>query len=354
MLLENYGTFFQHFCLRQALSELGFSCARYLAGRSPFKGFRILAYFLRRFIGHPTCVVDNVIEFQNYIKFRREFEKLIGPLHEDCDFGPRAVCVVGSDQILSPNPKDWFSDAPDDCKRIIYAGSTDWLRQSKSQQWQTNASVELPRFSAVSVREEAGVPLCQKYTRKDVRVARVADPVFLLTLAQYLDIADQKHIFSKPTLFCYFVNGRKDNKIDVKALEMVAAKLKCELKIVGIQGSAKFIPSCCRTSLSPTQFLAAYRDASYIVTNSFHGTAFALIFNKPFITIEQGNIPGFDFNNRQDELLMRVGFNKYAKTWNEAREFVDVLSGRYDYGLVSQKLDEERKKSLAWLRGALQ
>lgn len=353
MLLENYGSFFQHYALRQVLALKGFSCLRYLAGRKPFKGLAIIRYFARRLLFHPFEFVNWVVELLSYLKFSKAYRNLIGPINEICSFEDDSVCVVGSDQILSDNPEDWFSKANPNCKRIIYAGSCDWLRQRANAKWHETARTELPRFQAVSVRECAGIELCQQYVGEKICVERVMDPVFLLDSKHWSSISEQTNLLNRPTLLVYLVNLRNGGNIKISSFEKTAEKLGCDLKIIAIQGSSKYIPLKYHVVLSPTEFLAAVRDAKYVVTNSFHGSAFSIIFKKSFAVIEQKNLPGFDFNNRQNELLRLLGLEGRFCGLPSKDALCKVLLSKIDYDQVCRALHENRNRSLKWLEEAI-
>ncbi len=97
--------------------------------------------------------------------------------------------------------------------------------------------------------------------------------------------------------------------------------------------------------LSPDEFVYLFKNASYVVTNSFHGTAFSLIFNKQFWvnTLEYGKAT----NDRFISLLNQLDLNNRIIPNNYDCEY---FSDNIDYNKVNSKLDLYRKQALRFIR----
>lgn len=363
-LLSNYGSFWQHWCLRQYLEDNDFAVARYAGVEIEFdyrkwlRGrllnyLRIYIYWpIVRFAGRKYWSKNLMDEYKRTSRFIKEYKRLIGPLKEKSVVNKETLLIMGSDQNLNEFPDNWFARFPKDMKRVMYAGSTDWVEQGEKPVWLEIANSELPKFSAVSVREAAGVEICQRFCKGEV--AHVVDPVMLVEPEVLKAQACKKSMFRRDTLLCYMVNILKAEDLHLDKLEAIAHALDCDLKIIGLQGTAGFIPKRYTLIPSPTDFLGMVRGAKYIITNSFHGSAFAIIYEKPFACVSQRCEAGHNQNTRQSELMKWTGLQKCMFEGNYAvSDIVRILSTQYDYASVSSVMRDRRTASALWLGAAL-
>jgi len=110
------------------------------------------------------------------------------------------------------------------------------------------------------------------------------------------------------------------------------------------------VPDKYRIMPSPSEFLAAFRDARYVVTNSFHGTIFSVLFGKPFLSIMQVEAVGTKQNIRQRELLSELGLEDHlVEVGSEAARLTRLLgmSDRSDY--VKGPIRDRIVQSKHWL-----
>lgn len=96
--------------------------------------------------------------------------------------------------------------------------------------------------------------------------------------------------------------------------------------------------------VDPTMFVALYKHASYIITNSFHGTAFSLMFNRPFDVVSVSS----EVDSRAKNLLYQVGLEDRMINLP-----CDCSSARIDWSIVNQKMDDLRKPSRVFINEAL-
>ena len=157
------------------------------------------------------------------------------------------------------------------------------------------------------VRERQGVELVRPLAPADLPVGLAADPVFLLPQTAYAALLPRTRCFGRPTLVAYIVNWRCAADAYLDELEALAASRGEGLAVIAGQGSEDFVPARLRFDCGPVGFLHAVRDAAAVVTNSFHGIVFALVFGRPFVYVPQRNETGSDQNVRQRELLERFG-----------------------------------------------
>ncbi len=244
--------------------------------------------------------------------------------------------IVGSDQVWRPiyNTRiaDLFLDFVKDLnlKRVAYAasfGTDSW----EFTDIQTNHCKSLAqKFNAISVREATGVSLCEKYL--GVKSKHVLDPTLLLTVDDYLAVC--KNIPVKvPFVFAYVLdqNPKKISEIKRFAQE---------------KGLSFFIMSA-GSNVSDEdrveKWLSYFRDAAYVITDSFHGTVFSIIFQKDFYVF--GNKKRG--NSRFESLLNLFGLSNRVINI-EISELPEV-----DWKLIQSSLNDERIKSTQWLEHSL-
>ena len=98
----------------------------------------------------------------------------------------------------------------------------------------------------------------------------------------------------------------------------------------------------------PAEFVSLFANAEMVITNSFHGTAFSVNFNKDFYTIT----PKRKHNNSRQRSLLEL-FNLQSRLIAEDADFNEVSRTPIDYDKVNEVLDDERKKSLSFLKNAI-
>lgn len=203
------------------------------------------------------------------------------------------VFITGSDQVWNPNgyrPGFFLTFVDGKQKRkIAYAASVSNKISPNALEVYTRA---LKDFDVISVRERADISQIRKTTENQVLWA--VDPVFLLTKEDWSSVAAGiKDIVSKPYIFCYFLGDSVKQR--VAASEYASAK---HLKIVTIPYMQMNYRECDRgfgdvrlLKVSPNHFLGLIENAECIFTDSFHATAFSIIFRKEFVVFERSGHP---------------------------------------------------------------
>ena len=202
--------------------------------------------------------------------------------------------IVGSDQVFNPlnnecNPDFLLDFVPAGKKRIAYGASfgTDAFPDEYMQMLEKN----LPRFNAFSVREYSGAETVKRIADVDAQV--VLDPTLLHKAEEYRPLMEAERsvsLPSEPYVFMYIIGGHHDARR--MALEK-ASEIGVKQIVVMTNGRAEWhLPQLGifrRIHVySPSDFLAHIASAAYVVTNSFHGTAFSIVFNRPFVSLRNG------------------------------------------------------------------
>ena len=254
---------------------------------------------------------------------------------------PDAV-VVGSDQVWNPwanVPIDFlgnmFLDIVPDYKgkRIAYAASFGGGEWTYTPEWTDKCSKLAKKFDAISVREDSGVRLCKEHLGVDA--THVLDPTLLLIGADY------EKLLSRPakntnTLFAYVLDT-SDEK--VKFLNTVANKFGFDLKIQGANDDLKWEDSI-------EDWLADIRDAAMVVTDSFHGSVFAIQFRTPFYVIP-------NLRRGAERMLSLSRLLHFEDRVIDACNGLDKISLKMDWSNISNYLQGEREKSIEFLKKIL-
>ena len=192
-----------------------------------------------------------------------------------------STVIVGSDQVWNSDIHDYDTtyllNTDSDIKKISYAASIGKDKLSSCDQ--ENFRRYLPEFSAVSVRENNGVDLISDYTDQNINVT--LDPTLLLTEAEWKQIIPKKKSREKYILV-YQLQANED--LDKIAKE-VSELLNLPLKYVIPQHTGITNRISTEYTYGPEEFLSLIDNSEFIITNSFHGTCFSVIFNKQFITV---------------------------------------------------------------------
>ena len=242
------------------------------------------------------------------------------------------VYIAGSDQIWNPvfrNGKDpafFLKFVPDNKKKISYAASfsVDELSQEDSERilpW-------LRRLDAISVREPSGVALL---SNMGLSGTQVMDPVFLLPKEQWKDIAicpDRKD---------YILVYDFDNSVLVRNIATALAE-QTGKKIISVfpMNGADQVWS----DMGPREFLGAILNADCVISNSFHATAFSLIFQKDFYVVNREE----KINTRMRDLLGSLSLSE---------RLISVLPDEEApliWHNIKEKLDSQIAVSKAFLR----
>lgn len=328
-LLNNYGGLLQNFALQKTLQKNGYDVKTIDYIRRPplplWKTFlswmkTILFIFIpgkrRKFVSYIHKGKRSPIS-EDFCNTYIQKTPVIIDYKKFLETQESPYCIiVGSDQVWRPlynySIKDMFLDfckENNNLKRIAYAASfgvDDWELSHK----QTKACSALAKkFNAIGVREQSGVFLCKEHLGVDA--TWVLDPTLLLDKDDYCEICKDVPVTRKRILAAYILDK---NESIYTLCESIASEQGLELHFFEAGQNAR---------LTIPEWLAMFRDASYVITDSFHGTVFSIIFNKDFKCL-------------------------YNKSRGSTR--FESLLDMYHSG----KLEEMREFSLNWLKKALE
>ena len=257
--------------------------------------------------------------------------------------------VVGSDQVWRATMSDipvYFLSFTEglQMKRIAYAASfgTDNLDEYSKVDLKA-ASKYIKLFDAVSVREDSGAQLCRYYFK--MNVAHVLDPTMLLTKDDYIKlIEDEDKTHSLDMLLTYVLDRTQEKK---EIIQKISGALHLKPHE---NGPAKYFSNVIEDDFSEcvypsvSKWLAGFRDAQFVVTDSFHGMVFSIIFNKPFIVILNTERGASRFNSLLSMLHLE---NRMISIGEDLSENLLVP---IDYAPINKILDGWKSKSVDYMR----
>ena len=348
----NYGAVLQAYGLQEVLKSLGHEVyiidyrPQYLI--EPYQVFRWKFDDRRSLISNIKDLIREClvmpIRFKRNLKFQQFINKYLNLYSWDDDLSIFDSFVFGSDQIWNPKITKGldevflgqFKEAVGK-KLIAYAASAGCSQNLSIHDFK-ELSMSLKSFVQVGVRENA---LYEKLFAANNNVSITIDPVLLAGEKVFSNIAADINI-EKPYLLC-FTLGR--DEYAVKVAKKIAKQK--QLRIVEIVSSSESLyNSTIKQMLSPVEFLGYVKRADFVVTSSFHGTVFSILFHKSFICLgNQGN--GM---SRFYSLLNMFGLENRLVDIFQLNEFkLSVIN----WELVNKILIQKRKEAMTFLKIAL-
>lgn len=257
------------------------------------------------------------------------------------------VLVVGSDQVWRPaysNLYQCFLQFAEnwDVKRIAYAASFGTEEKEYTSEQIAVCKSLIKRFYAVSVREDSGITLCDDYF--GVQAQHVLDPTLLLDKEDYISLIKNCSCYSSEgDLFVYML----DQSTEKDALvEQITREKHLKPFTVKARNDNKYAPLEERIQPPVEQWLRGFIDAKFVVTDSFHGCVFSIIFNKPFIAVgneERGM-------TRFVSLLNMFGVSNRLVLDGIVKELIDTP---IDWGKINKRVEELRFFSTNYILSSL-
>jgi len=349
----NHGAMLQAYALQQYLKSLGHEVSvidyrpQYMPGlqldfdevspRFDYFGIRLLYRLLkkterqydqdRRYLMEDFFVEHISVTGQCYTTI----EELVAnpPI---CD-----LFIAGSDQIWNTTLKNgrdraFYLDFGCPKRKISYAAS--FATPEIEQGYEDFVKTQLQNFDAISVREESGARILESLGYKG---KVVVDPVFLL---------DRKHWeeFDKSETGDDYILTYDFNPKD-KTISKLAKRLSriYNCKIYSLMPYKSDYSDCSVYLSAPNRFVSLVKNAKCVISNSFHGTVFAMMFAKKFFVVDR--IDGL--NLRMHDLLSRYGLDDRLVALDVPE---DRLREEIDYGPVYQKLSKDIFASQSFLK----
>lgn len=347
----NYGSVLQTFATQKYLENLGMEVEfiDYCRPdqRAGARACRVLLdkkNSLKQWIKKP---LRDVLELVSICKSTKMFRKFLrenihlttaryASIHDLVENPPDAdIYATGSDQMWNSEwnqgiEKSFFlTFVPNNKKRISFStsiGKTVW------DKWEAEKVVPLlQKYDYITLREQSAVDLLRQY---GIEGTLVLDPTLLFDRNQWNNYLPQKKQ-KEHYLLVYQLHQTHAQADFTKAVKAFALKKGLAIKRITYSFSDR-LPGQKIVLPEVFTFLQLIRDAEFIITDSFHGTAFSVNFNKQFAVIYPEN-----FSTRMDSLLLMTGLNSRRFTDSSNLKTFDL---KIDYDPINQILNEKRAK----------
>lgn len=332
---SNYGSTLTDFALYQYLGELGLSVA---------------------FISPPNFDRNNAGEFNKRYDYRMTMKYSPEQMVENNKYFDGYVVASDTlwyyDAMINQGYTFLLDFASDDKRKISYATSFGNTKRFFPDSEIPYAKYLINRFDSVSVREFEGVNICKEVF--DVDATQVMDPVFLCDHSNWDMLANNAERKTEGKfLFSYMLDPNPEK---ASALQNLAKKLKLKLvTITDRQNNAEerenILKYCGILSKATIEEVIFHlKNASFVVTDSFHGYCFSLIFNKPFVVL----INRVRGASRFDTLSSITSTkNQMFESFKEIENIKPENLLNLNYSNINELLSVAVNESKIWLNNAL-
>lgn len=298
----NYGAMLQTYALQNKLLNLNYktNVINFLPDNLT-KGYKKLFNFsngIKSFISSVICYHLRKKREELFEKFLKEKIFLTEKIYFNIDELQKEkdkfnICITGSDQVWNPaiiySPAYFLDFGNKEMKRISYAAS--FGQEKILTEYQKSIGEQLKKFNFISVREKSGVKLVKELSSRNSE--QVLDPVFLLSKEEWKKLdnnsfAEKFKLKKEEYILLY---SMEKNLLLLNIVEKLKKYLKKEVVILhssyGLKTKIEILKSrnINIVAAGPQEFISLFNNANCIVTNSFHGTAFSIIFDKPFLCV---------------------------------------------------------------------
>lgn len=351
---ENYGANLQAFALQEKLKDLGYKPTYINLSRpSHLTGFNKLKNRIWTPLRYLFGYADRLNKTR---KFRNTYFSLSLNIKSEDELKNLPTFdfyIVGSDQVWNPRLLSttfgfyFLSFAPKNSKKISYASSfgTNLIPHELDKKYYNYLS----EFCRISVRENYGKDYLESI---GIKSSVVLDPTLLLNQNKWLKFFDLESKIEKPYILCYVMTGDNNGAKYIRKISRMISRIeksKYNIVVIGDKEYKKLMPNNqLITNAGVEDFLNYIYNASYVLTNSFHGTCFSLIFNKEFFSVLHKFNP---LNSRITNLLESTELSDriiYSDT-----DVSTINLSKIDFEKINKILNNLREESIKFLREAL-
>lgn len=341
----NYGAVLQAYALQEVL--LGYGHEVYIidyrqprverTDRHPFlpddKKRLLIGLHLRSWWQYDDGKRRTLLRRERFDDFLNKYLNLTAPCSQN-DIPEMDAYVIGSDQVWNSaicdgvDPVFWGDFVrPIKSKLISYAASTS-VKDLEKQDVELLQKL-LKGFDRVSLREESTSSYINNNFSLNALSETVLDPTLLAESTIWSSFDDGKYKDSKYVLYFGARSCSDYPTVLADKAKTLASEMKCDVMNI------KF------NSDTPVDFVNKFRYASAVVTSSFHGVAFSLIFNRPLYAVQYGD----EQDARYVNVLQSIGAENML-----INKYQEVFAGEFDYMPINEKMEEIRQKSIEYLK----
>lgn len=365
-LKTNFGGTLQAFALQKVIEDMGHQVETINYRDKSNSDFRKLLSTAKQmivsrkknyyFTEKQASSIGNL--HQNFIKSNINYSTEINTFKELKKYFKKNsfdAVIVGSDQVwrlaYSSRIESFFLDfllKNKDIIKVSYAASfglDEWQYDSKQTK---NIKKYIKSFNNVSVREKSGVSLCDRYL--DVKAECVMDPTLLLNKEEYLKLSSSNDNENEGKIFSYILDKNVEKELILQRTSKVLNKEIFSSQPIKVKKENMLISSL-DDYLYPRieNWLYSFQAADFIVTDSFHGTVFSIIFNKPFLSIVNVERGASRF---QSLLILFKLEDRMIYTVSDISD--NLIREKINYSEINKKIKQQKKYSNDFLFKSLQ
>jgi len=370
---RNYGGVLQVFALQIVLEKMGHQVEVMRWKQAEFKGFPLYKapfVYAKRLLNGKEIFREYREQRENKIVYQNLQESVNHLIHytkrtidnrksliDYCNKARFDVLIVGSDQVWRksygdtsffnkflpqksfPNLKTFYLDFVEDLNTrprcISYAASfgVDYAEYNRKEIETLGSFLRV--FDMVSVREESGISLIRDVYKWRDDVQQVLDPTLLLTKEDYIRLLNIPSTRTEPYLFYYVLD---DSEQKEELLSNLSSQLSLPVKSIIPYSNEGIVED--RVLPSVEDWIASFANANFVLTDSFHGMVFSILFNKPFYVIGNSKRGMSRFKsllslfNLEDRLIRPASIISNNKLLMEWSNIATQLKDQYSKSIV--------------------
>ena len=354
--IVNYGSVLQAYATQYILEKLGYEVefVDYYPERMHMLGMlkriknkseklkkSLIFRTLARIIMLPSYILRFGI-FKNFINKRLHLTNKIYKTEDEIekDVPEADVYCTGSDQVWNTGWNEkidypfFLKFAPNGKKCISFSAS---FGKSKLEDWEKEETKKLlQKYSALSMREKSGVEIVKNLGFNNA--INVVDPTLMLNKEEWAKLASDKY---KNESYIFVYNLNRNKKID-EYVQNLAKEKNLKIYYVSYSLHEFYKKGKMKCNVKVEDFLALIKNAKYVVTDSFHATAFSINFNTPFMIVFPEK-----YSTRVKNILEITGLeSRIVKDYTN----VDLANKKLNFEKANKILKGEREKTLSWLK----
>lgn len=344
---ENNGSLLQTYATVQILRELGHDVTviDLQKKQCTVRHYIQSLYGWRRL---PNLLGFNMLRKKHLSPMTLQMTSIDPELIPDADY-----TIVGSDQTWNPditadNALAYFLNfVPENCRRIALSasfGAPQWLW---GPDLSSLARQEINKFQAVSVRESSGINICRQ--EFGVEACCLCDPT--IAWGKYSSLAGPAKQYNE--IFGFILN-------EIPWFHTIAGELQKDLQIPirynskariarhTLPEQRKYKAISLSGAIGVPQFLQHIAGSEYVITDSFHGTVFCLLYRKPFISVPCSRPERFE---RIENLLQKTDLShRIVRSAEEYRSRRDEILAPVDFSAAEEFLQQSKKEFYDFVR----
>ena len=307
-----------HYTIKDKLRELKAHLRAFVKGKDAFSRFR-----------------DNYLHMSRPVHIQQDLQRLNNQLD---------IVISGSDQVwngdcMSTMDGYFFLDWVDypRVRRFSYAASFGKDSFQASDEHLCLAQKLMQSYEGVSVRESSGIKICKDVFGRDA--FNHLDPTLLLKAGDYSGLIPRSYEKAFPYICSYMLDMTDDKQ---RVAEYMAHNSKSVVRnIYPLKSSSE-------QYIRVEEWLRSIRDAEYVVTDSFHGMAFSIIFNKQFVCLNNPKRGSARFVSLLSKLDLVDRLIDVDKATHEAID--SILCHNIDYSFANRTIQEMRQEAFEYLK----